>query len=63
MTPFTHLMLTFKSASALARLLNLHRATVLRWKKSPIPDRHIRTIQELSNFKLKVQHLKPELLD
>lgn len=63
MSPYTHLMLTFGSAASLARKLGLDPSTVSRWRKGSIPDRHIRKIQELSLFKLKVQHLKPELLD
>ena len=59
MTPYEQLICEFKSAANLARLLKLHRSTVIRWKKKPIPLKHMNQIYYLS--KLPRQVLRPDL--
>ena len=61
MTPYEQLLCYYKSAANLARLLNLHRSTVLRWKRKPIPLKHLDEIYYSSNAKLNRQILRPDL--
>jgi DNA-binding transcriptional regulator YdaS (Cro superfamily) len=62
MTPYQHLIYEFGSAIELARQLKIHRITVNRWKKSHVPLKRVREIEQLTNYSLTRQMLRPDLI-
>jgi DNA-binding transcriptional regulator YdaS (Cro superfamily) len=63
MNPYNLLILHFGSAIEVAKVLQLHRTTVSRWKKNLIPRKRVRQLEIATNRKLTRQMLRPDLIE
>jgi len=61
MTVYNTLMIEFKSARALADLLNIKVHTVYKWKHRKIPQKYIHEIELYSNRAITRRQIRPDL--
>ena len=61
MKPMDLLRIEFRTLEALANKLGIPANTVYQWRKTNIPIKWIKDIEELSEFRLTREVLRPDL--
>jgi hypothetical protein len=61
MTPMDMLRIEFRTLEALASKLEIPANTVYQWNKTNIPFKWIKDIEELSEYRLTREMLRPDL--